>query len=75
MKKILLKSYLVLMLSTFCAIDAHATVLSRIDVSGNQRMDNESVRIYPKSKSVTMLIPKQLMMLPKDYNQVDIFHL
>ena len=50
MKKILLKSYLVLILSTFCAIDAHAMVLSRIDVSGNQRMDDESIRILSEVK-------------------------
>ena len=50
MKKILLKSYLVLILSTFCAINAHAVVLSRIDVSGNQRMDDESVRILSEVK-------------------------
>ena len=45
-----LKSLLVLMLAALCAIDADAVVLSRIDVSGNQRMDDESVRILSEVK-------------------------
>ena len=50
MKKTILKSCSVLILSTFCAADAYAAVLSRIDVSGNQRMDDESIRILSEVK-------------------------
>lgn len=45
-----LKSLLIVMMGLSCATDADAVVLSRIDVSGNQRMDAESVRILSEVK-------------------------